>query len=140
VSNFEEFVEVAIETSNAIKKVDFTTLNESLQSTYSLIEKINESSSRSFSEEDYKALIATNSELKDVFRQVGDQYVYVGGDISNLTAALDENTEATIAAANDQLAFLVAAGEIIGKDENLAGDVASMDRDQLTTYLDSMAD
>jgi hypothetical protein len=44
-----EFIKQGIATSGAIKKIDFLGLNEALQNTYEIIEKIKESSSRVFS-------------------------------------------------------------------------------------------
>ena len=140
VKDLEGFVDQAKELSNAIKKVDFDSLNKQLQNTYQLIEKIEEKSSRTFTEEEYKELISANRDLEGAFTQVGDKYIYIGGKMDTLTEALEENALATANAARNQLDFLVAAGTVISENLGESGDVANMDTAQLQDYLTESAD
>lgn len=140
VKDLEGFVDQAKELSNAIKKVDFDSLNKQLQNTYQLIEKIEEKSSRTFTEEEYKELISANRDLEGAFTQVGDKYIYIGGKMDTLTDALEENALATANAARNQLDFLVAAGTVISENLGESGDVANMNTAQLQDYLTESAD
>jgi hypothetical protein len=115
-------------------------LNKQLQNTYQLIEKIEEKSSRTFTEEEYKELISANRDLEGTFTQVGDKYIYIGGKMDVLTEALEENALATANAARNQLDFLVAAGTVISENLGESGDVANMDTAQLQSYLTESAD
>jgi hypothetical protein len=96
----QTFIDKGIEASNAIEKIDFDGLNESLNNTYALIEKIKESSSRSFGEEEYKKFVSNNKGLEKQFIRIGDEFVYMGGSINDLVDALEENTIANINEAN----------------------------------------
>ena len=89
--------------SNAIDKVDFSKFNEQVSNTISLLNKVKEGG-RKYSSDDYKAFVAANQGLKEQFIQVGDEYVYLGGHISELTSALEQNTVAILGNTNRVLA------------------------------------
>lgn len=129
----QKFIDKGIEVSNAIEKIDFDGLNESLNNTYELIKKIKEDSSRSFGEEEYKKFVASNKGLEKQFMQIGDEFVYMGGSIQDLIAALEENTIANIEEANRQLDSKIAFSGIAEGIENK--NVSDMNEAQLRGYL-----
>jgi hypothetical protein len=55
---------------------------------------------RTYSESDYKEIIAANKSLEKTFMQVGDEFIYVGGNIQELTNALEEGTIGKLGEAN----------------------------------------
>ena len=129
----QAFIDKGIEVSNAIEKIDFDGLNESLNNTYELIKKIKEDSTRSFGEEEYKKFVANNKGLEKQFMQIGDEFVYMGGAIQDLVAALEENTIANIEEANRQLDSKITFSEIAeGIEKKNVGD---MNEAQLRAYL-----
>jgi hypothetical protein len=84
---------------NAIVKVNFDTLAQDINNIYKTLDKTKEGK-RSYSESDYKELIAVNKALKDEFVQIGDEFLYVGGTMESLTEALERNTLAKLGEAN----------------------------------------
>ena len=134
-----EFIEKGKEVSGAIRKIDFTTLANDINETYKLLDKVKEGG-RTYSEEDYKQLIAANKTLEKSFTKIGDEFIYVGGSMETLTDALQKNTIAVLQDANAQLKNKIEMGEIVkevAKAENL-GSVEAMSDDQLENYLITM--
>ena len=96
------FIQKGIEVSNAIHKINFDTLADGINNTQKLIDKI-KSGGRTYDEDDYKELISANKNLEKTFRKVGDEYIYVGGSMKDLTDAVEQNTVALLQEANRQL-------------------------------------
>ena len=137
-SSLSDFTKEAKEASNAILKIDFTSLSDDINNTYQLLEKVKEGG-RKYSEDDYKKFLAGNSNLEDSFTKIGDEFVYVGGSMEDLTDALKENTVATLEEANRQLAARTAMSEAIhSKSESLATPGSASSRGQLLNYLNTM--
>ena len=120
---------------NAIVKVDFDTLAQDINNIYKTLDKTKEGK-RSYSESDYKELIAVNKALKDEFIQIGDEFLYVGGTMESLTEALERNTLAKLSEANRQLEDKIAMAEIV--DAQDYGNVEAMGRNDLLNYLTNM--
>ena len=133
----QEFINKGIEVSGAIKKIDFSSLNDELQKTYALIKKIKEDGTRTFDEESYKAIIAANKNLAKDFRQIGEEFIYIGSSMDALTIALEENTIAVLGEANRQLGSLIEFAGIAEarKAEGKATNTDKMDTVQLQSYL-----
>jgi hypothetical protein len=108
--------------------INFDTFNQDLHDTYELIQKIKSGSgSRSFDEDNYKQIIENNANLADQFRQVGDEFIYVGTSMDALVEALEENTIANIDEANRQLDAKIGFSKIAEGME--LKDVNNMDQD-----------
>jgi hypothetical protein len=60
------FIKSGIEASNAIRKINFDTLANDINDTFKLLDKIKEGG-RTYSESDYKELIAANKALEKSF-------------------------------------------------------------------------
>jgi hypothetical protein len=97
-----KFTEAGILAAGAIDKINFDTLATDINNTYKLLDKIKEGG-RTYSEADYKELIAGNKSLEKSFTQIGDEFIYVGGSMEALTDAVKENTVSKLAEANRQL-------------------------------------
>jgi hypothetical protein len=93
------FIKSGIEASNAIRKINFDTLANDINDTFKLLDKIKEGG-RTYSESDYKELIAANKALEKSFMQVGDEFIYMGGSMDELTEAVKKNTLAQLGEAN----------------------------------------
>lgn len=131
----QNFIETGKLASHAIEKINFDTLANDINSTYQLLNKIKEGG-RKYSEEDYKALIASNKHLEKSFTQIGDEFIYVGGSMETLTEAVKENTVAQLQEANRQLKSRTEMSDIIQQyEENNPGSVSTMDEFGLMTYL-----
>ena len=134
----QAFINKSIEVSGAIEKIDFTSLANSLYDTYALIEKI-KNSSRKFSEEDYKAILTKDNTLSSSFVQMGEEYVYIGDSIQDLTKALEENTTATLQEANRQLKSRADMAQIISNESINYGSIEGMNEEQLLEYLTAIS-
>jgi phosphoribosylformimino-5-aminoimidazole carboxamide ribonucleotide (ProFAR) isomerase len=86
--SLNNFINTAIQVSGAVDKIDFDNFNTQLNETHKLLEKVN-NSGRSYSEEDYKALIAANKSLESKFIQIGDKFMYVNGTMQELREAIE---------------------------------------------------
>ena len=133
----QDFIDKGIEVSNAIEKINFDTFNKELHDTYELIQKIKSGgSTRSFDEDTYKQIIGNNVDLASQFRQIGDEFVYVGGSMDALVEALEENTIANIDEANRQLDTKIGFSKIAEGME--LKDVGNMDEKLLRQYLSTV--
>lgn len=137
--SLDEFIEKGKEVSGAIKQIDFSSLGEQLNNTRQLLDKIKQSG-RTYSEDDYKALIAANKSLEKKFTKVGDDFLYTGGSMEELTEAIEKNTEALLQEANKQLKDKIAMADIVDKNDNTFGSVDYMDNATLYKYLSTMRD
>lgn len=133
----QAFINKGIEVSGAIEKIDFSGLSQKIYSLYDLVDKI-ENGGRQFSQEDYSSLIATDSSLKDQFIQMGDEFVYIGNSLANLTDAIKENTTATLQEANRQLGSHAGMSKLIAKESINYGSIEAMDAEQLQKYMTNM--
>lgn len=129
----QKFVDKGIEVAHAIEKIDFSTFNQELNKTYELIKKIQQTNSRVFDEDEFKSITNKNSALSTDFKQIGESFVYIGGSMSALTAALEDNTIANIDEANRQLDSLIAFGDIANSIEK--NNLDHMNDNQLREYL-----
>ena len=123
---------------NAIVRINFDTLAQDINNIYKTLDKTKEGN-RTYSESDYKELIAANNALKDEFIQIGDEFLYIGGTMEELVEALEKNTLAKLNEANKQLSNKIAISEIIA--DNAPGYSANfdgMDTIDLLTYLTDM--
>jgi ABC-type transporter Mla subunit MlaD len=84
---------------NAMVKINFDTLAQDINNIYKTLDKTKEGN-RTYSESDYKELIAANNTLKDEFIQIGDEFLYIGGTMEELVEALEKNTLAKLSEAN----------------------------------------
>lgn len=128
------FIQSGIKVSGAIEKINFDTLATDINNTYKLLDKIKEGG-RTYTEEDYKQLIAGNQNLAKSFTQVGDEFIYVGGSIEDLKDAVKANTDATLQEANRQRQSRADMSKIINVNAANFGSVDAMDKQQLTDYL-----
>lgn len=101
-ASLHSFIETGKQVSHAIDKINFSTLADDINNTYKLLNKIKEGG-RSYSEEDYKELIAGNKSLENSFTQLGDDFIYVGGSMEDLIDAIKKNTVSKLQEANRQL-------------------------------------
>jgi uncharacterized protein YaaN involved in tellurite resistance len=91
------FANSAMTASRALKIVDFEKLNSELKSVYDTLKNIKSGEQgRSFDEETYKLLVASNKNLAKDFVQIGDEFIYVGTSMGMLTEALENNTIAIL--------------------------------------------
>ena len=132
----QKFIQSGIQTSKAIDKINFDTLAKDINDTYKLLEKVKEGG-RSYSEDDYKAFVAANSDLKDQFTQIGDEFIYVGGSMEKLTDALEKNTVAKLDEVNRQLKSRGEMAKII-EEESKNVSVEHMNETQARDYLTEM--
>lgn len=111
----QNFIDTAQDAAGAIKKVDLDKLNEQMQQLASIASKIDSNEQgRNFSESDYNALVAADSDLANDFRQNLDgEWVYVGESMDTLRAAIEENTAALLGEATKQLQTKVGASGIM---------------------------
>ena len=124
---------------NAIIKIDFNTLANDINKAYQTLEKTKESN-RTYSEEDYKELVAYDSTLKKDFVQVGDKFLYVGGSMQELTDAIEKNTVAKLTEANRQLGTRTEMAKIVEANAGNYGSTDAMGSLDLMTYLIDMRD
>lgn len=123
---------------NAMVKINFDTFAQDINNIYKTLDKVKEGN-RTYSESDYKELIATNNALKDEFVQVGDEFLYTGGTMEELIEALEKNTLAKLNEANKQLSDKTKISEIIANNaSNYSANFDSMDTIDLLTYLTDM--
>ena len=128
-----------IKAFNAIEKIDFNTLSEDINNIYKTIGKAQQGN-RVYSEADYKEFIAANKNLEKSFTKIGDDFIYVGGSMEELTQALEKNTIAKLGEANRQLKARGAMAEIITQqtDDKKYTAVENMDQLGLMTYITNM--
>ena len=123
---------------NAIVKINFDTLAQDINNIYKTLDKTKEGN-RTYSESDYKELIAANNALKDEFVQIGDKFLYIGGTMKGLIEALEKNTLAKLSEANRQLSNKIEISKIISdKATNYSANFDNMDTIDLLTYLTDM--
>ena len=132
-----DFVAAGKAAYNAIRKIDFSTLNTDINNIYKTIEKVKKGE-RTYSEADYKEIIAGNKSLEKDFTQIGDEFIYVGGTIEELTAALEENTVAIMGEANRQLKARGAMANIVEQESNKYASVDTMGDMDLMSYITDM--
>lgn len=94
----EDFTNKLSDLGDAFYKLDLESLIKQLQKTGSIIQKIQSGDQMSsFSEEDYKTLIAANKELsQDFVQDLDGNYIYLGHSIYDLILALQDNTKALL--------------------------------------------
>ena len=111
----QNFIDTAQDAAGAIKKIDLDKLNEQMQQLASIASKIDSNEQgRNFSESDYNALVAADSDLANDFRQnLEGEWVYVGESMDTLRAAIEENTSALLGEATKQLQTKVGASDIM---------------------------
>jgi hypothetical protein len=122
---------------NAMVKINFDTLAQDINNIYKTLDKTKEGK-RSYSESDYKELIAANKALKDEFVQIGDEFLYIGGTMEELTEALEKNTLAKLEEANRQLKAKARMSAITEEQSENYGNVEAMGRMDLLDYLTNM--
>ena len=122
---------------NAIEKIDFSTLSDDVNDIYKTINKVKEGS-RTYSEDDYKEIIAANKSLEKAFTQIGDDFIYVGGSMEDLIDALEKNTLAKLKEANRQLKVRSEMAGIVATESRKYGNVDAMGKMDLLTYLTNM--
>lgn len=112
------FIEAAKESAGAIHKVDLTKLTEEIQKLANLKNKIvTKEQGRTFSQADYESLIASDSSLASSFAQtLSGEYVYLGSSLDALTEAINNNTDALLKEAKDQLEDKITAAKVMGSD------------------------
>ena len=119
---------------NAVVKINFDTLAQDINNIYKTLDKTKEGN-RTYSESDYKELIAANTSLRDKFVQVGDEFLYIGGTVEELTEALEKNTLAKLDEANRQLKAKAQMSSIIEEQGESYGNIEAMGRMDLLNYL-----
>ena len=133
------FAVAGIAAYNAIEKIDFDNLAKDINDIYTTINKAKQGE-RKYNETDYKEMVAANKDLEKSFVQIGDEFVYIGGSIDELPAALEENTMAKLNEANRQLKSRSEMSSIIAEKSNTKyGDIGAMGDFDLMTYLTDMA-
>jgi hypothetical protein len=132
-----DFVAAGKAAYNAITKIDFSTLNTDINNIYKTIEKVKKGE-RTYSEADYKEIITGNKSLEKDFTQIGDEFIYVGGTIEELTAALEENTIAIMGEANRQLKARGAMAKIVEQENDKYASVDTMGDMDLMSYITDM--
>lgn len=137
LEKFDDLKDAGADAANAIEKIKFDKFAEGINDTYKLLEKIKQGG-RIYSEEDYKALIGANKDLKKSFVKIGDEFHYVGGTMDELIDALEDNTLNNIAIANRQLKAQTDMVEAMHKVRPSKGDPNHMDEQELIDYLMTM--
>jgi hypothetical protein len=122
---------------NAIEKINFDTLAQDINNIYETINKAR-AGNRTYTEEEYKEFIAANKSLEKTFVQIGKDFIYVGGTIETLIAALEENTITQMDEANRQLNARAGMAGIISKEAENHGEVGAMSNFDLMEYLTAM--
>lgn len=114
VRGIDDLVQELIEDTGALEKIDLDKLKETSTTLLNLSGSIrDQSQGRSFSEEDYKALIEMSPELESKFSVGLDgSYVYLGSSMNELTKAIEENTSVQLAKATDQLSNKIIMGKV----------------------------
>ena len=134
-ASLDNFIQQAIETSRAVDKINFDNFNKQLNDTYNLLEKM-KSGNRKYSEEDYKAIVASNKSFESKFMQVGDEFVYVGGTMEELKEAIREDSSARLQEANARLSQLSEIANFMDNRESKA--VSSYNENELRLYLNEV--
>jgi hypothetical protein len=84
-----EFVASAKLAAHAVDIINFDTLSKDLQDLYDTMKAIQDGKQgRTFDNDTYELLIASNKELAKDFVQMGDSFYYLGGSMDNLTESL----------------------------------------------------
>lgn len=114
-TELEKFIQVASDTAGAVKSIDLEALNEQMLNLQSLSSKIKSGEQgRNISSGDYEALIAAVPDLAGKFQQTLDgEFVYLGGSMDKLTAAISDNTDALLQQTTKQLQNKVDAAELM---------------------------
>jgi hypothetical protein len=91
-------------------KIDFSNFNNQINDTIELLKKAKEGA-RNYSEDEYKSFVAADKSLSDDFVQVGDEFIYLGTSMKDLTDAIQKNT----------IGQLEEANRLIEAQKNMAG-------------------
>lgn len=133
----QEFIDTAIETSNAVNKIDFTNFTSQIKKAYEALDAI-EGNNRVYKEETYKSLVSFNSTLSKNFMQVGEDFVYLGGSMQELKEAIEQQTIASRQTANNRLLELEQIATFIKNRESIT--VSGLDDTGLRQYLSEVRD
>ena len=109
----QAFIAAASESAGAIRNIDLDKLNEQMQSLQNISSKIKSGEQgRTFDSSSYEALIEAIPDMAGQFQQTleGD-YVFLGSAMSELTLAIQENTDALLQQATEQLQNKIDAAE-----------------------------
>ena len=114
-TELEKFIQVASDTAGAVKSINLEALNEQMLNLQSLSSKVKSGEqSRNISSGDYEALIAAVPDLAGKFQQTLDgEFVYLGGSMDELAAAISDNTDALLQQTTKQLQNKVDAAELM---------------------------
>lgn len=125
-----------IEFNHATQNIDISTVTENIKNVRKLIRDINSGEqTRTFDSGDYENIIATDANLaSDFVRDLDGEYVYIGNAMTDLVAALQNNTSALLGKTEEQLNNKIEAANAVnqmaetyhwGSEEN--GDYVSAD-------------
>ena len=89
--------------AHAIEWVDFSKLSENLGKQYETISKQQDSNSRKVDKETYEALVQIDSTLSSSFVQLGEDFIYLGKSVYDLTNTLKQQYIQQLKAAEKQL-------------------------------------
>ena len=134
--SLQTFIDEAKKVTGAIEKIDFSNFNQQINQTIELLKKAEEGA-RKYSEEEYNSFIAANKGLKKDFIQIGNEYVYLGTAMSDLTDAIMENTIAKLDEANFLLAAQAGMAGILESRESIS--TSADTEDQRKWLVDTVA-
>ena len=123
VDQLEDFTDLMIEAGNATRKLTFEEAIENIKQIQSILSDMETGElERTFSKDQYEALVKVDPTLKEDFIQDLDgSWIYVGESIDSLSAALKENTAALLGKTNAQYAAKAGIGSVLELDYSGTG-------------------
>jgi hypothetical protein len=114
LDEFETFKQDIYDTGVVVDMVNLEKLNTDLTKTRELIESIESGEQgRTFSKENYDALVAANEDIANQFVQIGDEFHFVGTSLLEVAKILKSNMYTDLAKAEYQLEKQVQVGQSV---------------------------
>ena len=114
----EAFTQKMVEAGNATRKLTFEQAIANMKEIQKIIQGISTGEvGRSFSQEQYDAIIAADSDLAgDFVQDIDGEWKYIGNSMGELTKALKDNTQALLGGTMEQYQAKAQVGEIVEGD------------------------
>ena len=100
---FEQLTKDLIEGAKAVRKVNFESLTKQIESLASILSEVVTSGKRSFTSDQYEAIIKADPEMTKYFVRTVTGWEYVGQHMELLVTALDKNTDVVLNEATNQI-------------------------------------
>jgi hypothetical protein len=126
LDEFETFKQDIYDTGIVVDMANLEKLNTDLAKTRDLIESIESGEQgRTFSKENYEALVAANEDIASQFVQIGDEFHFVGTSLLEVAKTLKSNMYMDLAKAEYQLEKQIQIGESVASFSDKGGAISS---------------